>query len=164
MPFASKAQAAFLHAHPEKVGGESVLKEWDSATHWSHLPKHVPKYHSGIDVVPQTGLAVLQRGEKVIPAKDNPMNPYEKITAGDQKPPKHIKEMVHTKSDNGKHIVTHRHHHPEHHRDETHVFDHLGDVHAHMEDHAGTPNAGEAPTGDNAPAPLTAAPPAAPGM
>lgn len=39
MPFASLAQARFLHAHPDKVGGEAALKEWDSATDWSDLPK-----------------------------------------------------------------------------------------------------------------------------
>lgn len=38
MPFASKAQARFLHAHPEKVGGEEALKEWDAATDWTRLP------------------------------------------------------------------------------------------------------------------------------
>jgi hypothetical protein len=38
VPFDSKAQAAFLHAHPDKVGGEEKLKEWDEATDWEHLP------------------------------------------------------------------------------------------------------------------------------
>src|SRR5438046_9832422 len=40
MPYKSKAQAAFLHAHPEKVGGEAALKEWDAATDFKHLPEH----------------------------------------------------------------------------------------------------------------------------
>lgn len=39
MPFASKAQQRFLHAHPEKVGGVSKLKEWDAATDFKHLPE-----------------------------------------------------------------------------------------------------------------------------
>lgn len=39
MPFTSKAQQAFLHAHPEKVGGEAKLKEWDRATDFSSLPE-----------------------------------------------------------------------------------------------------------------------------
>lgn len=38
-PFASMAQARFLHAHPEKVGGKSKLAEWDKATDFKHLPK-----------------------------------------------------------------------------------------------------------------------------
>jgi hypothetical protein len=90
-------------------------------------------------------------------------NPFALIT-GDKKPKKEIKEMVHTKTHNGKHIVTHRHHSPEHHPDETHAFDNLDGVHGHMEDHAGTPNDGEAApeagadAGAGAPAPLTASP------
>jgi len=75
---------------------------------------------------------------------------FEKITGG-AKPKKEIKEMVHTKSDNGKHIVTHRHHRPDHHRDETHVADHI-------ENHAGTPNEGEAAPAGGAPTPMTPAP------
>lgn len=39
MPFASKAQQRFLHAHPEKVGGKKKLKEWDQATDFSNLPE-----------------------------------------------------------------------------------------------------------------------------
>src|SRR5258708_22450593 len=80
-------------------------------------------------------------------------------------PKKEIKEMVHSKSDNGRHIVTHRHHHPEHHKDEIHAFSNLGEVHDHMEDHAGTPNEGEVSpaAGATAPAPLTAAPSLMPG-
>lgn len=39
MPFRSKAQQRFLHAHPEKVGGKAKLKEWDAATDFSSLPE-----------------------------------------------------------------------------------------------------------------------------
>lgn len=93
------------------------------------------------------------------------MNPYEKITKGDVKPKKEISDMHIKMSHNGKHIVTHKHHHPEHHPDETHVMGNMADLHSHMEDHLGTPNAGEAaPTGDSAPAPMTAAPSPMPGM
>lgn len=38
-PFASIAQAKFAHANPEKFGGESGLKEWDSSTDFKKLPK-----------------------------------------------------------------------------------------------------------------------------
>ena len=38
MPFESKAQQRFLHAHPEKVGGEAKLAEWDRATDFKSLP------------------------------------------------------------------------------------------------------------------------------
>lgn len=42
-PFASMAQAGFLHSHPEKVGGKEKLKEWDTATDFSKLPAKVKK-------------------------------------------------------------------------------------------------------------------------
>jgi hypothetical protein len=43
LPFTSKAQQRFLHAHPEKVGGATKLKEWDRATDFSHLPARAAK-------------------------------------------------------------------------------------------------------------------------
>jgi hypothetical protein len=96
------------------------------------------------------------------------------VTGKDRKPKKEIKRMIHEKSHNGGHIVTHEHHHPEHHPDEKHTFADLAGVHAHMEDHTGTPNEGEqAPAGDGppqmtaAPSPMpaaAAAPGAMPGM
>jgi len=39
MPFQSKAQQRFLHAHPDKVGGAKKLKEWDQATDFSKIPE-----------------------------------------------------------------------------------------------------------------------------
>jgi hypothetical protein len=39
MPFESQAQAAFLENHPEKIGGEEALKEWEQATKGKKLPK-----------------------------------------------------------------------------------------------------------------------------
>jgi len=43
MPFESAAQQRFLHAHPEKVGGEAKLAEWDRATDFSKLPERKKK-------------------------------------------------------------------------------------------------------------------------
>lgn len=40
-PFASLAQAGYLHSHPEILG--SKIKEWDSASKGKKLPKHVKK-------------------------------------------------------------------------------------------------------------------------
>jgi hypothetical protein len=40
-PFASIQQARFLHAHPEKVGGEKKLEEWDKSTNFKSIPKKV---------------------------------------------------------------------------------------------------------------------------
>lgn len=39
MPYKSKAQQRYLHAHPEKVGGKKALEEWDKATDFKHLPE-----------------------------------------------------------------------------------------------------------------------------
>lgn len=41
-PFASLAQAGYLHAHPEKLGKKG-LAEWDASSKGLHLPKHVKK-------------------------------------------------------------------------------------------------------------------------
>lgn len=83
-------------------------------------------------------------------------NPYAMITKGDKKPKKEIREIRTRRAHDGKLIHTHVHHHPEHHPDEEHVSNDMSDLHGHFEDHAGAPNAGEAPAG--APAPLTASP------
>ena len=39
-PFASQAQAGFMHTHPD-ILGEAGLKEWDKASKGKKLPKHV---------------------------------------------------------------------------------------------------------------------------
>lgn len=39
-PFASLAQAGYMHTHPDILGKEG-LKEWDQATKGKKLPKHV---------------------------------------------------------------------------------------------------------------------------
>lgn len=47
MPFVSKAEQRFAHAHPEKFGGEKGLKEWDSATDFTNLPERAHPLKSG---------------------------------------------------------------------------------------------------------------------
>ena len=98
----------------------------------------IPSYKDGVDSVPETGPAILHKGEKVVPAKDNVMD---KITGG--VPAKVISHMVHRKHGK-KHIVEHHHTRPEHHGVEHHHFSDMSDVHDHMEDHMGEPNPGEA--------------------
>src|SRR5690242_18538991 len=41
-PFASRAQAGYMHMHPE-VLGKTALAEWDRASKGKHLPEHVKK-------------------------------------------------------------------------------------------------------------------------
>lgn len=63
---------------------------------------------------------------------------------GGHKPAKEIESIKHKKSDNGDHIFTHRHTHPEHHPDEVHTKRGNDEMVEHMLKHAGTPNPGEA--------------------
>lgn len=134
----------------------------------SDMVKPLVKYHKGTSYVPKTGPAILKKGEAVIPAEKNPMNtvnPFDLINKGDKKPKKEISEIRTKRAHDGKMIHTHIHHHPETHPDETHVSSNMDDMHAHMENHMGTPNDGEAAAGADAPAPMTAAPsPMAPPM
>ncbi len=124
----------------------------------------MPSYKHGTDFVPETGPAMLHKGEKVTPAKENMKNNmYSKITEGDAKPKKEIKEMRVKKTHDGKHVVTHVHHHPMH-EDETHVADTAKDLAAHMAAHAGGAGSDGAPAGggDDQMAQLTASPSPAP--
>jgi hypothetical protein len=127
------------------------------------MTKPLGSFAKGTTKVPKTQVAVVHKGEAIIPAKENPMNKggMDAVMglAKDKAPKKEIKEMVHSKSHNGKHVVVHKHHNSAHHPDETHVMNDMAELHQHMDDHAGTPNEGEeAPTGAGAPAPMTAAP------
>jgi hypothetical protein len=81
------------------------------------------------------------------------------LGATHEKPKKEIREISVKKSHNGGHVITHKHHSPEHHPDETHTTKGDDDMAAHMLQHAGTPNEGEAadPSMQGA-APMTAAP------
>jgi len=128
--------------------------------------KPLASYKDGVDFVPKTGPAVLHEGEKVIPAKDNMADMFEKVPGrkSEEKPKKSIKRIEIMKSHNGKHLVKHVHHHPSH-EDETHVMNDMAALHSHLEDHAGTPNDGEGaesvPAGG--PAQLAASAPPVPG-
>jgi len=83
----------------------------------------------------------------------------EALGGSSAKPKKEIKEISVKKSHNGGHIITHKHHSPEHHPDEQHTTKGDDDMAAHMLQHAGSPNEGEAvdPSMQGA-APMTAAP------
>ena len=139
------------------------------------MTKPLGSFAKGTSHVPKTGIYKLHEGEAVIPKDKNMDSMKDKMTealgGSDKKPKKEIKEMHIRKTANGKHIVTHKHHHPEHHPDEEHSMEDMGALHQHMEDHAGTPNEGEgaesaAPAGaaqmTAAPSPAAAAPAGAP--
>ena len=151
-----------------RYGARPGEKRPESSPDLRPLPP-LGSYEKGTSHVPKTGVYKLHKGEAVIPKDKNMDSMKDKMTealGGEaKKPKKEIKEMVHRKTANGKHIVTHKHHHPEHHPDEEHAMENMAQLHQHMEDHAGTPNDGEgaesaAPAGA---AQMTAAPsPAAP--
>lgn len=124
---------------------EHLNKEADDtmATGGMNKAVGVPSYKKGTSYVPSTGLAKLHKGEAVIPAEKNPMNPFEGITKGDKKPPKKIAEIRSKKSHDGKIIHTHMHHHPQHHGDETYVSNNADEAAAHMT--AQEPNMSAAP-------------------
>ena|ERR1022692_687537 len=108
MPFKSVAQQGFLEAHPEKVGGKEKLKEWEHATDFSKLPKHVKK------------------GKTM-------SSPYDVLKS---KKKKEIKKHEYSKSHNGGHVVTHKHHapHDSEAHDEMHTFADAPDAMKHMTD------------------------------
>ena len=163
-PKASPPQAVDkIHGGSAKYGskpGESPIDPIDL----DKMRKPLGQLKDGTPSVPKTGIYKLHKGEAVTPAKDNmaAKSLFDMVPGrgSDEKPPKkEIKTMEHRKSSNGKHIVVHKHHSPAHHPDEEHVMNDMAELHKHMDDHAGTPNEGEAaPTGPDAPAPLTAAP------
>jgi hypothetical protein len=150
-----------------RYGARPGEKRPDASTDEARRP--LGSFKKGTSHVPKTGLYKLHEGEAVIPKEKNMDSMKDKMTealGGEaKKPKKEIKEMVHRKTTNGKHIIVHKHHHPEHHPDEEHAMENMAAVHQHMEDHAGSPNDGEgaesaAPAGA---AQMTAAPsPAAP--
>lgn len=58
MPYASKAQQGYFHAHPDKVG-RKVVAEFDAASKGQHgLPKHVkPKRKMSLHNKVKSGLS-----------------------------------------------------------------------------------------------------------
>jgi hypothetical protein len=126
MPFASKAQQRFLHAHPEKVGGEKALHEWDAATDFKHLPEH--KHMS------EAGYGGLAHGKPSMAEKKHPA-------------PKHGMKHSHVEHHaNGSHTAKHTMH------DGSEVSAALKDDDAlkqHMEEMLGA-NAGAAPAAGEA--------------
>src|SRR5208282_940923 len=89
----------------------------------SDAMKPLGSFKTGTPYVPKTGVYQLHEGERVVPKEKNTMNASDAMAGitGKAKPSKKIKSITHTKTDDGKTVHTHRHHHPEHHSDETHV-------------------------------------------
>ena len=129
----------------------------------SGMTKPLGSYKHGTSRVPKTGNYTLHEGEAVIPAEKNPMNATDAMAgiSGKKAPRKALKSMHVTATDNKKHIVTHKHHHPEHHPDTTHAMDSPAEVGAHIAANAGNIEPQAPPMDESAGA---GAPTAAPGM
>ena len=93
----------------------------------------MPTYHRGTDFVKQTGPAMLERGEKVIPKEEN-MDSVKDVLGGHEtkKPEKKVKHIVHRRTKNGGHIFEHHFTHPEHHEKEEHAYNSDKDAVAHF--------------------------------
>lgn len=140
--------------------GKFGMKPGEKRIDVSDMIKPLGSFKHGTDYVPRTGTYKLHEGEAVKTKKENMADWTKGISGGsEKKPKKEIKEIRIKKSHDGKHVIIHQHHHPEHHEDETHVASDMSELHKHMDDHAGTPNEGEAPSGgSDAMAQLTASP------
>ena len=99
--------------------------------------KPLGSYAKGTDRVPKTGVYKLHEGEAVIPAKENTMNPYDKVTEGAKKPKKVISEIRTRKAKSGGYIHEHHHSEPAHHKMEEHTTPDLKGMLEHMRDHMG---------------------------
>ncbi len=168
---AGRAQAAWNTSPLHKVlaGGDTTYDNRDSnlksesskpAPKGTPAKPKMPKYHKGTDYVPKTGPAVLKKGEAVLDTKEaakhraakgktmtkvNAMSGAQDALGGkSDKPKKEIKHIKTEKAKSGGYIHTHVHTHPEHHPDEQHVTPDQDGMVAHMMEHMGTPNPGEA--------------------
>lgn len=121
-------------------------------------PDGMPTYHKGVTSVPKTGPAIVKKGEAIIPAEHNPMNPenmFDKV-AGMAKPPaKEIDHLKIRKAKTGGHIVEHHHTAPGTHKMEEHLAPTMKALHDHIDSHYGSPNVGM--NDGNSPADPTAA-------
>lgn len=96
--------------------------------------KPLGSFKTGTPYVPKTGVYKLHEGEAVVPKEKNTMNASDAMAGitGKAKPPKKIHKITTHKSDDGKMIHTHQHHHPAHHPDETHVSNNMKEATDHM--------------------------------
>lgn len=121
--------------------------------------KPLGQLHTGTPYVPKTGNYTLEQGEAVVPKEKNMADVFAHVPgrAPEKSPKKEIKHIITSKTHDGKFMHKHVHHNPAH-EDETHISSDMADLHNHFEDHAGTPNDGEAAPAGGAPAQLTASP------
>jgi hypothetical protein len=72
-PYASTPQDKVAHQRPAPKGEKATYQQAQDI-----LNNSLKKYHKGVASVPETGPAILKKGEKVVPAEKNPDNPDNK--------------------------------------------------------------------------------------
>jgi hypothetical protein len=114
------------------------------------MSRPLGSFKKGTNYVPHTGVALLHKGEAVIPAKENKMadmdKTYEMVKgmSKEEKPKKEIAHIKTSKAKSGGYVHEHHHTRPEHHPMETHVSSTQDAMADHMMQHMGEPNPGEA--------------------
>jgi hypothetical protein len=129
-------------AEPDRPQRPVPYTEADKPKGWKRISdsdlkdmtKPLGSLKHGTSHVPKTGVYKLHEGEAVIPKEKNTMNASDAMAGitGKAKPPKKIHKITTHKSDDGKMIHTHQHHHPAHHPDETHVSNNMEEATDHM--------------------------------
>lgn len=122
-------------------------------------PDGMPVYHKGTTSVAKTGPAIVKKGEAIIPAEHNPMNPenmFDKVAGMPaKKPAKVIDHLKVRKAASGGHIIEHHHTEPGAHKMEEHLAPTMKALHDHIDSHYGSPTVGM--NDGNSPADPTAA-------
>lgn len=128
-PAPKSEPASWEHIKRAVPPGEKPM--YQKATEWA---KPLGSFKQGTSHVPKTGVYKLHEGEAVIPKEKNTMNAADAMAGitGKAKPPKKIHKITTHKSDDGKLIHTHQHHHAAHHPDETHVSNNMKEATDHM--------------------------------
>jgi hypothetical protein len=125
-------------ASPASGSGRYGDKAGEKRIDTSDMTKPLGSFKKGTTHVPKTGVYKLHEGEAVIPAEKNPMNAADAMSGihSPKVPRKALKGMRVHATDNKKHIVTHEHHHPQHHPNTTHAFNSAAEVGQHVADNA----------------------------
>jgi hypothetical protein len=151
VPFESHAQQRWAHTKKgtEALGGAAKVAEWDSATKGKKIPEKIKSYESG-GTVTETGLALVHKGEQVIPRGENMEGGSLKelmaahLGSGEKKKKAKLHMNIH-KLDDGKFMVEHSYRGNEPTPESTqHAPANLKELHAHLDEHYG-PEESESP-------------------
>ena len=157
-PKASPAQEVDK-INPKAKFGDRKPEKRLPADQWA---KPLASYKNGTPYVPETGPAILHKGEAVKTAGENMADIMSMVPGNKVKPPKKELAGIFTRKA-GKGFI-HEHHdvHPEHHKMKEHASGNMKDALTHINDHLGDGSSVEDAMA--APAPDAAGAPAAPAV